>query len=102
MQQSIPTGSVSGRHGWEWNRIQASSGPQQTAPDQPPGGRNPQQRIERLEREVERLRTELEQQERQQAAIIQQYERRLAEKNRKLAEQSESETLVDSVLDGLR
>jgi hypothetical protein len=102
MQHSIPTGSVSGRYGWEWNRIQSGSESGQHAPDQPSDDRNPQQRIERLEREVARLRTELQHREQQQAAIIRQYERQLAEKNRQVGEQSESETLVDAVVDQIR
>lgn len=99
-----PTGSVSDRHGWEWSRLQASQEAPQNppAPDHPTGTRNPQQRIEQLEQEVRRLRQEVDRQERRQAAVVRQYERRLAEKNRQLDEQSESGTLVGSFLDSRR
>jgi vacuolar-type H+-ATPase subunit I/STV1 len=103
MQHSTPTGSVSDRHGWEWNRLQTGTESGGRAPDRPASGRNPQQRIEQLEREVARLRTELQHRERQQAEIIQQYERHLAEKNRQLADgKQDAETILDAVVDQIR
>lgn len=78
MSLDTPSGSVSGRQGWEWNRLMDSSRakPSSTLKPSTPSS-TPHQRIEALEAQVrwEHHRTQ---------AIIDKYERLLEERNRQL------------------
>lgn len=111
MEQYTPTASVSDRHGWEWNRVygdgteRGSSHPRTFDPARYDTARSAGNDVEQLEREIERLRREIELQEQHREEIIQQYERCLAEKNRKLGEQgsdSDGDHVLSTVLDPLR
>jgi len=160
MDQYNMTGSVSDRHGWEWNRTygdaaeDTSSHPRKFAPEryggsgdrgirEPDAGRaGPSDSRERdcasgsiagiteqetvlggdanrgepdpdtLRRELAELREEIRRTEQRRDAIIRQYERCLAEKNRQLADQSSTGSgegiggqgadLVSRLLDPLR
>jgi len=84
-----PTGSVTGQDEWEWNREfetnqggtaarDRGGGPDNTRPDGEAVG------LARWERRD--LKAELERKDRRFRTVVEQYERRLAEKNRKLSE----------------
>jgi len=108
MQEFSPTGSVSDRHGWEWNRMRGdgedADHPPTFRPDRYDSTRNPQRRIEQLEREIEELRTELQRREQQREALIRQYELCLAEKDRQLdqrAGRADRGDLLDAIVSQL-
>ena len=83
MSLDLPSGSVSGREGWDWNRLidadqpesnpDRSTRPQSTALDP-----TAEQRIQTLESQLRR-------QEHRTQAIVDKYERLIDEKNRRLA-----------------
>lgn len=94
MDDSLPTGSITGQQDWEWNRLYgdrrsrtASSGdhPRETSPPERPfqPSRAPARR--RAMRERQSLDTDRERTEQRLQYVITHYERLLAQKNRRLA-----------------
>lgn len=78
MSLDIPSGSVSGREGWEWNRMMDRSRAEPSSTPQPPTpSSTPHQRIETLEAQVRREHHRTQ-------AVIDNYERLLEERNRQL------------------
>lgn len=114
MVDSLPTGSVTGKDDWEWNRLQAnrqsaavSRQPQSSEPrvaKQPrPPRRSPTP--DPSQRELQALLTELERTQRRLQAVIERYEALLAEKNRRLAravEEGPSATPATRVIQAIR
>lgn len=125
MTDSFPTGSVTGRREWEWNKWQrkqeTQGDPADTAdrrqPSRPaPGNSRPRRhppdhprhregssaefedRERRLRHIIDDLEAELEEKERRIQHIIRRYERLLSEKNRQLAAQNSSGGHDDSQL----
>ena len=98
MDNHTPTGSVSDRRGWEWNSIygedsdRESRHPRKFAPNRYRGESESGGESEQRQSELDRLRKEVRRQERHRHQLIQQYERCLAEKNRKLSERGRSDT----------
>jgi len=94
MQQHTPTGSVSDRDGWEWNRVYGdetesdSSHPRTFAPGRYDPDRGSARDHDDRGRSVEHLRSELRRRERHTEEVVRQYERRLEEKNRQLQNRS--------------
>jgi len=102
MSYDIPSGSVTGRDGWEWNRLQRRppSGDERECSD--PGrsrattaGRSRRTTDERQrerergrERSREELEAELRRTKQQLECVVEQYERLLAERNGELSRRS--------------
>lgn len=96
MVTDTPTGSITGQHDWEWNqrrsetRSDVAGGPTGRSARRSPGGaRTDRETIEALQQENRRLESEVTRMERKLACVIDQYERRLAEKNRTLADRDD-------------
>jgi len=93
MDQYSPTGSISDRRGWEWNRThgeassQESDHPRTFAPSRYDPGREHESGSSHPEREVEKLREELQRRKQHREQIIRRYELCLAEKNRELTDE---------------
>jgi hypothetical protein len=110
MDMDTPTGSVSDRNGWEWSETRGKTGsresnhPRTFAPARYDSQREQEPATQGSDREVEKLREELRRRERHRKQIIRRYELRLAEKNRKLADQQTSrgsDDLLATLLDSL-
>lgn len=111
MDQYTPTGSVSDRRGWEWNRSDSdassreSDHPRTFAPSRYDSAREYEPDSRTLEREVETLREELQRCKQHREQIIQQYELCLAEKNRELTDERSTrgpDDLLGSLLETLQ
>lgn len=97
MVTDTPTGSITGQHDWEWNqrrsetRSDVAGGPtgRTRATERSGGARTDRTTIEALQQENRRLESEVTRMERQLACVHDQYERRLAEKNRQLADRGD-------------
>ncbi len=95
MVTDTPTGSITGQQDWEWNQRRtgtrsdgagrATSSPVET--ERSGGTRPDRDTLEALHQENQRLESEVTRMERRLACVIDQYERRLTEKNRKQAPQ---------------
>jgi len=109
MQQHTPTGSISDRDGWEWNRVYGdrpepdSSHPRTFAPGRYDPDRQSGADQGDPDRSVTHLRSELRRRERHNDEIVRQYERRLEEKNRQLENRSggKSSDILVTILDRL-
>jgi len=111
MDQYTPTGCVSDRRGWEWNRThgdassQESDHPRTFAPARYDPGREHESGSPHSEHEVEELREELKRRKQHREQIIRRYELCLAEKNRELRDERstrESDDLLRTLLDTLQ
>ncbi len=101
-----PTGSVSGQQDWEWNqwqteresRTQSAESPENRSHGAPASDRRrcPRER-EDLRREIRELEDELERTERRCQQLIDQYERLLDERNRRLAGRTSAEADSDGL-----
>ena len=96
MVTDTPTGSITGQQDWEWNqrrsepRSDVAGGPTGRSGRRSSGGaRTDRESIQALQRENQRLESEVTRLERKLACVVDQYERRLAEKNRKLADRAD-------------
>ena len=102
-----PTGSVTGQGEWEWNR-QFETDRDGTAGRDRSGGSGAETRrsdgeevgLARWERRE--LKAELERKDRRFQTVVEQYERRLAEKNRELSERTEASRDPEEFLGWLR
>lgn len=90
MSIDLPSASVSGRDGWEWNRLVDANRPEATTgrptvSARSPTSEHPHQRIEALE-------AQLKKQNHRTQAIIDKYERLLEEKNQRIATEQTNES----------
>lgn len=112
MVDSRPTASVTGREDWEWNRWRAgrhsqppaprSSSPERRAVERPT---RPRQPAVADSPDLRALAVELEQTQRRLEAVIERYERLLAEKNRRLEaarEKAPQPRPVRAIVQGVR
>lgn len=107
MTTDLPTGSITGRGGWEWNRWQNQQPPRgvstESASHRSYGHVESERQPGRPEQEGalqcdhRRLQTQLEQKERRLEFVIDHYERLLADRNRQLANQRRAEPADDGL-----
>ncbi len=112
MSTNIPTESVTGQQGWEWNRMQADRRAQGRSANRSTAhagelARTGGRRGDKASTDLEELRSELERKEQRLRYVITHYEQLLTEKNRQLENRRETEsedsglaTILSSMLPG--
>jgi len=90
MPHNIPSGTITGRNGWEWNRLQRSRDTEGGSADEGPSSRAPDCSGPETGREQADPEAQLRRMEHRLQCIVDQYERLLAERNRELARRAQS------------
>lgn len=106
MPHNLPPGSVSGQHGWEWNRLIAQHQSESTAstPTQPPNQPKPNRTPTRPHAPSDEpadgrtFEATLNHKDRQLQDVIDRYEQLLADRNRQLAERRDTAALCEKLL----
>ncbi|MFB6309973.1 MAG: hypothetical protein ABEH64_02195 [Salinirussus sp.] len=93
MAPDLPTGSVTGREGWQWNRTRDER-PSPASVDEQQHTREEMSNAT-LRREVRRLEAELERKDDQLNRVIAHYERLLSERTRRLQHRRPGEEQAD-------